>query len=282
VDAERPGHDAFAALRFPDFRHLVGATFLITCALMIQRVALGYELYLLTRDPLSLGLLGLAEALPFMGLALFGGHLADRRNKQHLLQAAGAIFMIGSALLLAAGSSTGRAHLGDDGLAHAIYLTVFIEGLARGFYHPASASLRPFLIPRSHYGNATTWNSTAWQVGAILGPAAGGFLYAGLGLSGTLWAVLGLLGLNILLIGRIRPPRAATQTENHNGLWDSLREGLAELRARNSEACARERPAEAKASAQGVGVPRRRGRYAGVQASLWRRPRRRRGGAAAI
>src|SRR5690242_15794840 len=106
------GHDPYAALRYPNFRRLMGGTFLITIALMMQRVAIGYELYTLTDDPLSLGLLGLAEAVPYMGLALFGGHLADRRSKVGLMQFAAVTFVAGAALLLVAMLPSMRATLG--------------------------------------------------------------------------------------------------------------------------------------------------------------------------
>lgn len=222
-----PRHDPFAALRIENFRNLMGGSFLLTCALEMQRVALGYTLYLITRDPLSLGLLGLAEAIPFMGLALFGGHWADRRDKQRMMQFAGLVFMSGSALLLAASLPGLHASVSDAWIAGLIYVVVFIEGLARGLYSPASSSLRPFLIPRTHYGNAATWGSMSWQLGAILGPALGGFAFAAFGLVGTLCIVLGLIALNIVLIGAIRPPAAARQVQHHDELWRSLREGLA-------------------------------------------------------
>lgn len=220
-------HDPFAAPRIANFRNLMGGTFLITCALEMQRVALGYTLYLITRDPLSLGLLGLAEAIPFMGLALFGGHWADRRDKQRMMQFAGLVFMSGSALLLAASLPGVRANLSDTMLVGLIYVVVFVEGLARGLYSPASSSLRPFLVPRTHYGNAATWGSMSWQIGAILGPVLGGFAYAALGLPATLGIVLTLIAANILLIGAIRAPAAARQAQGHDDLWRSLREGLA-------------------------------------------------------
>lgn len=220
-------HDAFAALRYGDFRNLIGGTFLITCALQIQRVALGYTLYLLTRDPLALGLLGLAEALPFMGLALFGGHLADRRNKQRMMQFAGLVFVCASALLLLTCLPALESRVSTRTQIGLIFAVVFVEGLARGLYSPASTSLKPFLVPREHYGNSSTWSSMSWQSGAILGPALGGFIYAAAGLAGTLMAVIALLGANILLIGRIRMPAAALQREPDTALWRSLREGLA-------------------------------------------------------
>ncbi|TDU26541.1 sugar phosphate permease [Panacagrimonas perspica] len=220
-----PRHDAFAALRIPNFRNLMGGTFLITCGLQMQRVALGYTLYLLTRDPLSLGLLGLAEAIPFMGLALFGGHMADRRDKRRMMQVAGAVFMSGTLLLFFA--SLMRSHVSDALLAGLIYVVVFIEGLARGLYSPASSSLKPFLVPREHYGNSATWSSMSWQAGAILGPALGGFVFAAIGLPGTLAVVVGLIVINILLTGAIDPPAAAKQVASKDPLWRSLGEGLA-------------------------------------------------------
>ena len=221
-----PRHDAFAALRFPNFRNLMGGTFLITCALQVQRVALGYTLYLLTRDPLSLGLLGLAEAVPFMGLALFGGHMADRRDKRRMMQFAAAVFMSGSAILLVVSLPAMRAMVADPVLVGLIYGVVFVEGLARGLYSPASSSLRPFLVPREHYGSSATWGSMSWQFGAILGPVLGGFIFAVAGLPGTQALVLLLIGANILLIGSIDPPAAARVVVSTGDVWTSLREGL--------------------------------------------------------
>lgn len=221
-----PRHDAFAALRFPNFRNLMGGTFLITCALQVQRVALGYTLYLLTRDPLSLGLLGLAEAVPFMGLALFGGHMADRRDKRRMMQFAAAVFMTGSAILLVVSLPAMRAMVADPVLVGLIYGVVFVEGLARGLYSPASSSLRPFLVPREHYGSSATWGSMSWQFGAILGPVLGGFIFAVAGLPGTQALVLLLIGANILLIGSIDPPAAARVVVSTGDVWTSLREGL--------------------------------------------------------
>ncbi len=219
--------DAFVALRVANFRNLVGGTFLITCALQMQRVALGYTLYKLTRDPLALGMLGLAEAVPFMTLALFGGHLADRHSKQRMMQLAGVIFVVGSTSLLWASLPAVRSGLSDSVLIGMIYSVVFVEGLARGFYSPASTSLRPFLVPRSAYANSATWNSTAWQSGAILGPALGGFVFAAIDLHGTLTCVVALLAANIFLIGRIRMPAAALAVHPAMNIWKSLGEGIA-------------------------------------------------------
>jgi len=75
----------YAAFRFPEFRFLVSANFLLTMAGMIQEVAVGYEVYRMTHDPLALGMIGLVEAVPFMSLTLFGGHIADMYSKRKVL-----------------------------------------------------------------------------------------------------------------------------------------------------------------------------------------------------
>src|SRR3546814_7331113 len=94
-----PRHDPYAALRYPEFRALAFGAFLLSCGILIQEVALSYEIYRVTHDPLSLGLIGLAEAVPFITLALFGGHLADRREKRGLIRNAIVVVLFGSAAI---------------------------------------------------------------------------------------------------------------------------------------------------------------------------------------
>jgi MFS family permease len=219
-------NDAYAALRYPEFRNLVTATFLITAAILIQEVVLGYELYLMTHDPLSLGFIGLAEALPFFGLALFGGHLADRREKIGLMQRALFAIMLGSAALIAVMLPAVRAQLSQNAILLAIYGVIFLLGLARGIYSPAASSLKAFLVPRELYPNSSTWVSSFWQAGAILGPAAAGFLYAKLGIDGALCVVLALFIATFILISTIKP-RPPVEVESWAGnIWTSLKEGL--------------------------------------------------------
>jgi MFS family permease len=218
--------DAFAALRYPEFRNLAAATFLITSAILIQEVLIGYELYRITRDPLSLGLVGLAEAVPFISLALFGGHLADRRERVRLMQLALLGIMLCSVVLIFVLRPATRAHLAQNTVVWTIYGTIFMLGLARGIYSPAASSLKAFLVPRRLYPNSSTWISTFWQAGAILGPASAGFLYAWLGIDGALWAVLGYFIVAFVLISTIKP-RPPTAAELHPGdVWTSLRQGL--------------------------------------------------------
>jgi len=219
-------HDPYAALRHAPFRRLISANLLLSTGVLIQEVVIGYALYQMTHDPLALGLVGLAEAVPFIGLALFGGHLADRREKTGLMQMAGAVIAAGSALLIWATLPSTLAQLSQTASLGIIYTSVFMLGLARGIYSPTSAALRAFLVPRDIYSNSASWSATFFQSGAIAGPALAGFLYIGFGLTGTLCAVLAMVLLNIVLIGRI-PKQPVAPSPAGVALWASLREGIA-------------------------------------------------------
>jgi MFS family permease len=219
--------DAFAALRFPEFRNLMAGTFLFTIALLIQEVVISYELYRLTHDPLVLGLIGLAEAVPFISLALFGGHVADRRDKRKIMLVTMGFIILASAVLLWVMRPAVHETISRTTLLTIIYGVIAALGLARGFLTPATGALKAFLVPREHYPNSSAWSSTAWQAGAILGPASGGFLYAGFGLTATLGIVLVLLVLTLLLFMRIRPrPVVVDPAVPAESLWTSLREGI--------------------------------------------------------
>jgi MFS family permease len=217
--------DPYAALRYPQFRRLTFATFLITAAILIQEVVLGYEVYLLTRDPLALGLVGLAEAVPFIALALFGGHLADRLQRIILMRWSLATIMLGSIALAVVMNPAVRPALSTTAQLAAIFGTVFLLGLARGIYSPAASSLKAFLVPRELYPNSSAWISSFWQGGAVLGPALAGYAYAQLGLHGTLELVVVLFAAVIWLQAGITWRGVSPPTDE--GLWRSLREGLA-------------------------------------------------------
>lgn len=230
ASAAAPSHDPYAALRYPEFRRLVAGSFLLTLALLAQEVALGYELYVLTRDPLTLGFLGLAEAIPFIALALVGGHLADRREKRNLILGALLAIFVASIWLLALSLDTSRAALAQTPWLLAIYGAIVLIGFARGIFSPSASSLKAFLVPREIYGNGATWSSAGWQVGAILGPVSGGLLYAAFGLEGTLLVVMALLAASAALVAGIRKHGVPAAGEGGDDLWASLKEGLAFVR----------------------------------------------------
>jgi MFS family permease len=217
-------NDAYAALRFPDFRYFISNSFLFTATILIQEVVVGYELYRLTHDPLSLGLIGLAEVVPFIGTSLFGGYIADQRNKITIMRISLSVIIVGSVIMYLAFQPAFTADLSFRERLVLIYSVFFLIGFSKGFYSPASSSLKPFLVPREIYHNSSTWSSSFWQAGAILGPAIAGFLYAFIGLSNTLLVVIGSFGVCLVLLTFIKTVPAFVRTTTP--LLESLKEGF--------------------------------------------------------
>ena len=217
--------DAYKALAFPEFRAYVTGNTLFTIALLIQEVVLAYEIYKITHNPLALGLIGLAEAVPFISLVLFGGHFADNRDKKKIMQVTLSLIIAASVFLLY--SSTQLQSADQDFHIYSIYAVIFIIGLSKGFFSPAASSLNPFLVPKEVFANAATWNSSFWQLGSILGPGVAGFLYAYAGLSGSLITVIALLLGVMLCIFQIDNRPVPVKTVHHESIWHSLREGIA-------------------------------------------------------
>ena len=217
--------DAYKALQFPEFRAYVTGNTLFTIALLIQEVVLAYEIYKITHNPLALGLIGLAEAVPFISLVLFGGHFADNRDKKKIMQVTLSLIIASSIFLLY--SSTQLHSADQDFHIYSIYAVIFIIGLSKGFFSPAASSLNPFLVPKEVFANAATWNSSFWQLGSILGPGVAGFLYAYAGLSGSLITVIALLLGVMVCIFQIDNRPVPVKTVQHESIWQSLREGIA-------------------------------------------------------
>ncbi|UIZ95711.1 MFS transporter [Acinetobacter johnsonii] len=192
--------DAFAALRYRDFSLVTLNQFCLTLAILIQEIIVAYSLYKITKDPLTLGLIGLAEAIPFIALSLWGGYFADRFNKQTIMKIC-LFFAIPLPLVLwGLFHAYGLKHIELSTLSWGVYAVIFGLGIIRGFYNPSATSLKPFLIPRELYANGATWTTIGWQSGVIIGPMLGGFMLAFLGRETSFISVAVLLSLCFLLV----------------------------------------------------------------------------------
>jgi MFS family permease len=164
-------HDPYAALRLPEFRAYICARFTLTLALQMQGTVVGWQVYQLTGDKLSLGLIGLAEAIPSIGVSLVAGHVADSIPRRRIVRLATLAFAICTALLwsfvlppeVAGGSVNPFSSFLAQYDAAPIYAVIFLSGLARGFISPALFSFMPQILPdRAVLPNAITWSSTSW------------------------------------------------------------------------------------------------------------------------
>jgi MFS family permease len=223
-----PRHDPYAALRHRDFRWYIISLFAMTLASQLQAVVVGWQVYAITHDPLSLGLMGLAEALPFIAVALPAGYLADRLNRRTICVLALGVLAgcaVGLLLFSAIPGLMQRAGVGP------IYGIIFLSGLARAALQPARQAMGAEIIPRTMYQNAIAWRSSSWQTAAVLGPAVGGLLY---GFSGAVVSygvdvvlmVLALIGFLIVRYEPVErtPERAPILTSLVTGLRFVFRE----------------------------------------------------------
>jgi MFS family permease len=168
LDDARAGRAAFT---HPAFVLFQVARFLIVAAVEMQAVAVGWQVYEITKKPLDLGLVGLAQFLPGILLFPISGHASDRYERRNVLSACYAGYAVCFALLLGLAQRTSQS-------VTAIYVVLVLIGVVRSFNSTASRSILPQLVSTKHFPNAVAWNATIFQAATILGPSFGGILYA--------------------------------------------------------------------------------------------------------
>lgn len=189
----------------------------------MQGVAVGWQVYAMTSDPMDLGLVGLAQFAPFLPLVLVAGQVADRYDRRRIITLCFLVEML-CGLALIAFTLTGV------GAVWPVFATMVLYGAARAFMMPASQAVVINLVPTAAFSNALALNSSVFQVAVITGPALGGVLY----LAGptTVYAtVAGLLAVAALLMAFL--PKAPRQTGKREPVsLDTVLEGLRFVRSR--------------------------------------------------
>jgi len=215
--------DAYAALRRTDYRFFLATRMTTTLAIQIMSVSVGYFMYDLTGDPLMLGLIGLAEAVPAISISLWAGHIADKYNRRNL--------MVGCILLLLMCALTllmliwQRKSLPQATLITGIYTIIFFTGIARGMFSPANFALLPQLVERHELPNAIAWNSSVWEVASITGLGVGGLLYGFAGVETAFGVMSILLVLALLFVVQITPKPVPPSDQTEPAML-RIREGL--------------------------------------------------------
>ncbi|MES1166141.1 MAG: MFS transporter [Verrucomicrobiota bacterium] len=221
-------HDPYAPLRIPNFRWFVGSILAMAMGAQVQGVVVAWQMYALTHDPLALGMVGLAEAAPFIGFALYAGHVADVLDRRRVALVALAVLLASAAALAAASRLLLRHGHPAAWIRWTIYAVVVVCGAARSFLLPARNALGADLVPRPLYPSAVAWRTGIWQVAAVSGPALGGILYAWVGPTVSYAIAAVLMALALGAVARIRTaPR--TTPARPEPLLASVRAGLAFL-----------------------------------------------------
>jgi MFS family permease len=194
-------------LRIPDFRRFMASRFLIIVSIQMVSVIVGWQVYELTRDPLALGMIGLAEALAFFSVALFGGHYADTHDRQRTMAVTSAVLTLCAGTLLwlswCCGATLQRTTL-------PIYGVIAMMGVVRAYLAPSTMALSAQIVPRERYARMAAFNSLTFQVGAVGGPAVAGLIYGFWGVKAAYAAALamGIAGsIAAVAIGSYGVPR---------------------------------------------------------------------------
>jgi len=211
-----------AAFKIASFRRFLTARFFLTMAIQLQSVALGWQVYDLTKDPLSLGLTGLFEALPYMAILLFSGHWADVYKRKTIAVIAISLFAVCAIFLTFIAFNI--FNFDTAAQLASLYAAAGLIGLSRGLAGPSIQSMLPQIVPRELLANAITWNTSAWQVASVSGPAVGGLVYGFYGKEVTYMLCAVLVLVSLVLFTTL--PSFAPSQAIKEPIIKSLRKGL--------------------------------------------------------
>lgn len=217
--------DPYAALRFKEFNIFLLVRFALVFGWSMQFVVIEWQVYSLTNDELSLGIIGLCEFLPAFFLAPFAGHIVDRKEKRNLFTVCIALFSLISFGLFWLTSENVEASWETKSILIGIYSLVFFGGVLRAFFGPTIFSLIALIVPKSAYPNAATWSSSTWKGAAVFGALCGGFLIAWIGVHYTLGIIFGLVMLALVLVFQIGKKPILNKATNES-MKESLISGI--------------------------------------------------------
>ncbi|MDX6191436.1 MFS transporter [Flavobacterium sp. FlaQc-52] len=217
--------DPYQALRYREFNVFLLLRFAMVFAWSMQFIVIEWEVYSLTKNPLSLGIIGLMEVIPAVSMALFAGHIVDQREKKGLLVKcilgfsviSFGLFLLTWPKIVDGWSSTV--------ILYSIYFLVFLGGLVRAFLGPTIFSLLSLIVPKKVYPNAATWSSSVWQIGAVMGPAVAGFSINFIGVHWSMCSVFAFSLFALIALSQISK-KPILNPKIGEPVMESLKEGL--------------------------------------------------------
>lgn len=217
--------DPYAALRYKEFNIFLIVRFAMVFAWSMQFIVIEWQVYSLTKDPLSLGIIGLMEVIPAVGMALFAGHVVDQKEKRNLLIKCILGFSVISLGLFFLSDPSLETDISSKNILYAIYFLVFLGGLVRAFLGPTIFSLIALIVPKKIYPNAATWSSSTWQMASVLGPALAGFSISWIGVHWSMCVILAFSLFALLFLLKI-PRKPILNPKIGEPVFQSLKDGL--------------------------------------------------------
>jgi MFS family permease len=218
-------HKSFAALRYFEFRMYIVARFFFIMVLTMQATLISWEVFAITKDPFSIGLIGLVEFVPAVIMAIYSGYIIDKSDKKKLLHYSLAGNLVLTILFAYITSEHALSILSKSTVLIAVYIIAFLTGVARAFSGPTAFALVSMLVPKQKLPNATSWHSSSWQIAAVSGPAIGGLLYGEKGITFAFVIMIILLTLSVLLLFFIKPKPPAV-IQHKEPMLKSIQEGF--------------------------------------------------------
>ena len=212
---QKTHHNFTASLKIPDIRLFIGSVGFFALASRALAVVVGFQIYKITHNPLSLGWLGLVEAIPAISIAPFGGYIADHFNRRSIIlitRSASFLCTLGLAII------SWETHLAS--LA-GLYAMIFIAGIARGFADPANTAFEAQVVPKHLTVNASSWISSTWIGCSVLGPAAIGFIFDALGAAGSYIIITAWMVISWIFTAAI-PPKPQPPINQKEPLFKSI------------------------------------------------------------
>lgn len=225
MSLEKIKKDPYAALRYKEFNTFLLVRFAMVFAWSMQFIIIEWQVYSITKDPLSLGIIGLMEVIPALSLALFAGHVVDQKEKKGLLLKCILAFSVISFGLFLLTWPAVIQDFTTQTVLYSIYFLVFLGGLVRAFLGPTIFSFMALLVPKKAYPNAATWSSSVWQIASVVGPAVAGFSITLIGVHWSMCTVFGFSIFALLALSQIAS-KPILNPKIGEPVMESLKEGI--------------------------------------------------------
>ncbi len=213
-----------AVLKIAEFRNFIMGRFVFIMGLRMMGTLVSWWLYELTGDAFYIGMIGLAEAIPAIGLALYAGYVIDKSEKRRLLLITVFLYIICTFILLGTSSDWFKEQFGTKLIIIFIYSVIFITGAIRAFSGPSFSAIIASLVPKNLLIPAAQLSSTSWLIASITGHAMAGFLIAWLHVTGTFIVITSLVIIGFLLLTRLTPKPPGISAEKKT--LEAVAEGL--------------------------------------------------------
>ncbi|MDY3337861.1 MFS transporter [Riemerella anatipestifer] len=209
-----------------EFRHLLFGRFFLILAFRMLATLLGWWVYQLTKDPLSIGFIGLSEVIPAVSTALYAGYVIDMNEKKRMLLICNYIYVLLISALVALAFLENSYHLTGHQISYFIYAVIFLTGICRAFIGPLVPSMIPKMVKKENLANAVTLNQATFLTSSVFGHALGGFLIALITIKWTLVVIVSLMTLASVFFWQLKP-QYSEYNKKEVKVLESMREGLA-------------------------------------------------------